>query len=59
MCEDCGWVKVREQIEEALDSGDFEWAEDTLDGIADWIDSNEHVTEKQIEAVRNILARGR
>lgn len=40
-----------------LDSGYYRYAEDTLVGIRDFIDKNNSVTEKQIEAVENIKAK--
>lgn len=43
-----------EQIAEMLDSGDFDWAEDTLEGIAETVGERDTVTPKQREAVANI-----
>lgn len=33
-----------------------EFAFDTLEGIKSWVAENEHITERQIEAVENIEA---
>ena len=41
-------------IEEMQDSGKFKFAEDTLEGIYDWVDKERHITDKQKSAVRNI-----
>lgn len=54
MCEDCGWQESLEEIEEMTDSGDFSFAEDTLIRIAEWVDSNKHITARQLQAVSNI-----
>ena len=59
MCANCDWEGTLEQIEEALDSGDYDWAEDTLTGIKTWVKENEHVTPKQERAVANIILRSR
>lgn len=41
-------------IEEMLDSGDYDYAEDTLIGIADYIDTHFRITDNQIQAIENI-----
>lgn len=57
MCQHCNWDEWFEAINEMKDLGEFEWAFDTLDGIAEWVENNEHITDKQKEAVENIHAR--
>ena len=47
-----GWL---DRINEAIDSGDYDWA-DSLVGIAEWVEENQHITDAQIRAVENILA---
>ena len=37
-----------------LSSGDYDWAEETLDGIQIWVSQNGVVTDKQLNAVDNI-----
>ena len=36
---------------------DYEWANDTLSGIAEWVEEKQHITEKQIDAIGNIKRR--
>ena len=54
MCDECGWEDLATKIEEMTDCGDFNWAEDTLEGILEWVNENEHCTEGQTNAVNNI-----
>ena len=54
MCDSCGYEDVLIKIEEMLDSGDYGWATDTLEGIQEWVSDNEHCTEGQKRAVTNI-----
>ena len=42
------------QIDDMLSSGDYDWAEETLDGIQIWVSQNGVVTDKQLNAVDNI-----
>ena len=43
-----------EECEELLEDSDYEFASDTLTGIKDWIETNEHVTPRQEDAITNI-----
>ena len=54
MCEFCNWEDLSVQIDEMLDDGRYDWAEDTLTGIKDWIDTQEHCTDGQRDAINNI-----
>ena len=54
MCEECGWEELLDDIGEMLDNPDYEFAVDTLEGIKEWVFDNEHCTEPQEAAVRNI-----
>ena len=56
MCRHCNYSTVLLQIEDLLGSEDSVFAEDTLNGIYEWVEDNEHVTEKQRIAVENIAA---
>jgi methylaspartate ammonia-lyase len=47
-------MKYRLKIEDMLDSGNYDYAEDTLAGILDFICNYDKVTEAQIKAVENI-----
>jgi len=54
MCADCDWEEALEQANRLLDDGRFVFATQTVEGIADWIESNQHVTDAQQEALNNI-----
>ena len=48
-------IEYREKIESMMSSGDYQWAEETLLGIYEFINERDMITEKQIQAVDNIL----
>lgn len=54
MCRYCNWEEAKEKCEEMLADLDFAFADDTITGILEWIEENEHITEKQEEAIENI-----
>ena len=56
MCEECGWEELLEDIDETLEDDTYIFATGTLEGIKQWVVDNEHCTESQEEAVRNIIA---
>jgi hypothetical protein len=49
--------KWKDIIEEMFSSRRYDYADDTLEGIMDYIEENDSITDKQIEAVKNIKAR--
>lgn len=55
MCKHCLYEEYIETIEDLLDDLDFEWAQDTLSGILNWITDHNHITEEQITAIDNII----
>ena len=54
MCRHCEWEDYLSKCQEMLEDPDCAFAYDTIEGIGDWIEENEHVTERQKEAVDNI-----
>jgi len=54
MCSSCDWESALEECEELLENADYAFASDTLSGIKDWIETNEHVTARQNNAISNI-----
>ena len=54
MCRQCDWQEYVERVERMINSGDFNFAEDTLQGILTWVEENEHITPAQKKAVENI-----
>lgn len=54
MCAECEWENRLEQAEEMLDDDSLQFAYDTILGIKEWIEENEHVTENQCDALDNI-----
>lgn len=54
MCMTCEWEKLIDEIDDMLLDEDYIFASDTLEGIREWVEENQHCTSKQREAVRNI-----
>ena len=54
MCDECDWEEFLEDINDLLDMGEHEWATDTLEGIRETVESMEHCTEAQRQAIENI-----
>lgn len=54
MCDGCEWENRLDQANEMLDDVSLEFAYDTIEGIRDWIEENEHATEQQCDALDNI-----
>lgn len=54
MCRQCEWEEYLEKTSDMLMDEDYEFAHDTLNSISKWIEENEHVTDKQADAVDNI-----
>ena len=54
MCSSCDWESTLEACEELLGDTDYEFASNTLSSIKDWIETNEHVTTRQEDAITNI-----
>lgn len=57
MCDSCEWEEALEELNDLCADPDYEWANDTLSGIAEWVEKNGHVTEKQVDAISNIKER--
>lgn len=55
---DTEWYQFKQEIDEMLASGRYEWAEETLSGIAETVERYETVTEGQRRAVGNIAKAG-
>ncbi len=68
MCDSCSWSEALEQIAAARETlsevrdtnssdaaSDFcDSIEERLAGIEEWVTENEHVTERQVEAIGNM-----
>lgn len=57
MCDDCDWEQWVDDIEELANKKRYSWAADTLVGIMDWVEENQHITEKQILSINNIVGK--
>jgi hypothetical protein len=55
MCQECLWEEFLDEIDDHMANSDFDWAEDTLSGIAQTVGENMHATDGQKEAVANIV----
>jgi hypothetical protein len=56
MCKNCEWEELLDRIDELLSDEDFEFAQETLEGIRSWVEEKEHCTDRQWEAVENIAS---
>lgn len=54
MCQSCEWSEALEELNKLCDDEDYDFASDTLFGIAEWVEKSHHITEKQITAIANI-----
>ena len=54
MCSSCDWESALEECEELLGDTDYEFASDTISGIKEWVETNKHVTPRQLDAITNI-----
>jgi len=52
----CGWEELHDRIETMLADERYGFAEETLQGISDWVFEHEHATDAQKQAVQNIAA---
>lgn len=57
MCDTCEWEEVLKELNDLCADPDYEWANDTLSGISEWVEEKKHVTEKQVDAIANIKER--
>lgn len=54
MCDTCEWEDALEELNDLCEDTRFEWANDTLSGIAENVENRKHITEKQVNAIANI-----
>ena len=54
MCLNCEWEELLEEIDELLEDSKYEFAQDTLEGIKEWVSEKEHCADGQKDAVANI-----
>jgi hypothetical protein len=54
MCDSCEHEEVLEELNDLCADPDYEWANDTLSGIAEWVEEHGHVTDRQLSAIENI-----
>ena len=52
MCEKCGWEDLVEEISEFLKDGNENFY---LEEVLSWIIENGHVSEKQLDVIREIM----
>jgi hypothetical protein len=58
MCQSCEWPEALDELNDLCEDSDYEFANDTLSGIAEWVEEKHHVTEKQLTAIANIKRSG-
>ncbi len=54
MCESCDFERWLGVLDDLLEDEDYDWADDTLEGIRGWVDTNKHITDRQMGAIENI-----
>jgi hypothetical protein len=54
MCEDCRWERTLDLVEHMRKDERWSWAYEFLGSVSAWVEKNEHVTDRQRAAVRNI-----
>jgi len=55
MCNECSSQDYLAKIDDLLSDSSFRFAADTLEGIREWVEEHDHITDKQIDAVENIV----
>lgn len=55
MCKKCFWAEYLDKIDDMLRDKDYEFADNILQGIRNWVISNEHITDEQANTVESIL----
>jgi len=50
----CNWEQLIDEVDDMLLETDYAFASNTLEGIREWVETNQHCTFKQREAVKNI-----
>jgi len=53
MCDTCEWPEALEELNDLCEDSDYDFANDTLSGIADLDKRDKHVTIKQLGAIAN------
>jgi hypothetical protein len=59
MCSSCQREDALRQANDLLEDPDFNFAEESIDGIKTWIEENSHVTDPQRRALNNIAGASR
>ena len=54
MCDSCDWERFAGIGEDMMDNPKYEFALETIEGITNWIQANQHVTDKQKAALLSI-----
>lgn len=58
MCRTCLYKSWLEKMEEMLDDFRFERSFSFIESIYEWVEEKEHITERQIDSLKNISKRG-
>lgn len=54
MCDHCDYEDELDRATKMIEQGLYDFALETIEGIQEWIQENEHVTDAQIRALDNI-----
>ena len=55
MCDSCNWEELLKNLDRALRDDLYSFASKTLCGIEEWVKNAQHCTDKQRQAVCNII----
>ena len=54
MCDECDWAEYLEKIEDMLNDHTYKKSFNFLEGVYDWVEDNQHITDRQKEVVDKI-----
>ena len=55
MCENCGWADAIDKIDDMLNDKKYTYANDFMTSVKAWVEKNEHITDKQKNALNNVV----
>lgn len=54
MCKNCDWEYTLEEIKALEENRQASFASNTLESVRNWVESNQHITDKQRAMIENI-----
>ena len=59
MCDSCDYEDYLVKLSDMIENDNYSYALDFLEGVYEWVESHEHITDAQKEGVDNVLERTR